>query len=74
MVVASGVACSLGRQVTTVTVREGGTCGVLGTTGPQTTLEPFIYGGMVGVSPWSDQDRANLSLAKDQQEGKESLW
>lgn len=45
MVVAQvGVACSLGRQVTTVTVREGARV-VLGTTGPETTPGTFTMEG-----------------------------
>lgn len=51
MVVASGVACSLGRQVTTVTVRRGARVSA-GDNRPQRQPWNLHDGGMaVGVSP-----------------------
>lgn len=72
MVVASGVACSLGRQVTTVTVRREARVSA-GDNRPQRQPWNLHDGGMaVGVSPWSDQDRATSVWQRTSKKGRKA--
>lgn len=72
MVVASGVACSLGRQVTTVTVRREARVSA-GDNRPQRQPWNLHNGGMAaGVSPWSDQDRATSVWQRTSKKGKQA--